>query len=74
MPKFSAESPQYHEYRPLKPASLATTVERRIRVMIVDDAIVARRLLARWIDAEPDMTVVACLRTGREAVDQIEAA
>jgi two-component system chemotaxis response regulator CheB len=40
--------------------------------MIVDDAIVARRLSARWIDAEPDMTVIACLRTGREAVDQIE--
>src|SRR5271166_4512439 len=46
--------------------------DRRIRVMIVDDAIVARRLSARWIDAEPDMTVIACLRTGREAVDQIE--
>ena len=40
--------------------------------MVVDDAIVARRLLARWIDAEPDMAVAASLRTGREAVDQIE--
>ena len=41
--------------------------------MIVDDAIVVRRLLARWIDAEPDLTVAACLRTGREAVEQVEA-
>jgi two-component system chemotaxis response regulator CheB len=41
--------------------------------MIVDDAAVVRRLLSRWIDAEPDLTVAATLRTGREAVDQIEA-
>jgi two-component system, chemotaxis family, protein-glutamate methylesterase/glutaminase len=57
----------------LKPASLETIVERPIRVMIVDDAIVARRLLTRWIGAEPDMMVAASLCTGREAVDQIEA-
>ncbi len=57
----------------LKPASLETVVERPIRVMIVDDAIVARRLLTRWIGTEPDMVVAASLCTGREAVDQIEA-
>jgi two-component system chemotaxis response regulator CheB len=57
----------------LKPASLETTVERPIRVMIVDDAIVVRRLLTRWIGTEPDMMVAASLCTGREAVDQIEA-
>jgi len=51
----------------------ATAIERPIRVMVVDDAIVARRLLTRWIGAEPDMMVAACLCTGREAVDQIEA-
>jgi two-component system, chemotaxis family, protein-glutamate methylesterase/glutaminase len=43
-----------------------------IRVMIVDDAIVVRRLLARWIEAEPDLMVAASLRTGREAVEQLE--
>jgi two-component system, chemotaxis family, protein-glutamate methylesterase/glutaminase len=59
-------------------SSVASAVARvpatdhRIRVMIVDDAIVVRRLLARWIDAEPDLAVAASLRTGREAVDQIE--
>jgi two-component system, chemotaxis family, protein-glutamate methylesterase/glutaminase len=53
-------------------ASPATAVDRPMRVMVVDDAIVARRLLTRWIGAEPDMMVAACLRTGREAVEQIE--
>ncbi len=52
---------------------IATAIDRPIRVMIVDDAGVVRRLLSRWIAAEPDMTVAACLRTGREAVEQIEA-
>ena len=37
--------------------------------MVVDDAVVVRSLLARWVDAEPDMQIVASLRTGREAVD-----
>jgi two-component system chemotaxis response regulator CheB len=40
--------------------------------MVVDDAIVVRSLLARWVDAEPDMQVIASLRTGREAVARIE--
>jgi two-component system, chemotaxis family, protein-glutamate methylesterase/glutaminase len=42
--------------------------DKTIRVMVVDDAVVVRSLLARWIDAEPDMHVVASLATGREAV------
>src|ERR1700728_361754 len=41
--------------------------------MIVDDAIVVRSLLKRWIEAEPDMAVAATLRTGREAIDHIES-
>jgi two-component system, chemotaxis family, protein-glutamate methylesterase/glutaminase len=52
-------------------ASTAATVQRPIRVMVVDDSIVARRVLTRWIGAEPDMMVAACWRTGREAVDQL---
>jgi two-component system chemotaxis response regulator CheB len=47
-------------------------VDRPIRVMIVDDAIVARRLQARWIAAEPDMMVAACLCTGRQAVEKVD--
>jgi two-component system, chemotaxis family, protein-glutamate methylesterase/glutaminase len=41
--------------------------------MVADDSIVARRLLTRWIGTEPDIMVAACVRTGREAVDQIQA-
>jgi two-component system chemotaxis response regulator CheB len=43
-----------------------------IRVMIVDDAIVVRGLLVRWIEAEAGLQVVASLRSGREAVEQVE--
>jgi len=45
-----------------------------IRVMIVDDAIVVRGLLARWIEAETGLQVVASLRSGREAIEQLERA
>ena len=55
----------------LAPAPSATAAGRRIRVMLVDDAIVVRGLFARWLEAEPDLQVVAALRTGREAVDQL---
>jgi two-component system, chemotaxis family, protein-glutamate methylesterase/glutaminase len=44
----------------------------RLRVMLVDDSAVIRGLITRWIEAEPDMTVVASLRTGREAVEHVE--
>ncbi len=43
-----------------------------IRVMIVDDAIVVRGLLVRWIEAEVGLQVVASLRGGREAIEQVE--
>jgi two-component system chemotaxis response regulator CheB len=42
--------------------------------MVVDDSVVVRGLVSRWVDEEPDFKVVASLRTGREAVDQVEAA
>ena len=53
-------------------SSAANPVSRRIRVMLVDDAVVVRGLFARWVESEPDLEVVATLRTGREAVDQLE--
>src|SRR5580693_22419 len=56
----------------LATADRALAADKPIRVMIVDDAVVARSLVTRWVDAEPDMTIAASLRTGREAVDQIE--
>ena len=53
-------------------ADSAVAADRPIRVMVVDDSVVARSLVARWVDGEPDMTVAAALRTGREAVDRID--
>jgi two-component system chemotaxis response regulator CheB len=54
------------------PALIAPGIAKPIRVMVVDDAIVVRRQLTRWIGDEKDMIVAACLRTGREAVEQLE--
>src|SRR5262245_8687377 len=55
---------------PLRPAA----AQRPIRVMVVDDAVVVRGLIARWIEAEPGLEVVAALRSGREAIAHIEHA
>ncbi len=54
-------------------AHAAPAAAAPIRVMVVDDAVVARSMMMRWIDAEPDMKVIAALRSGREALDKIEA-
>lgn len=40
--------------------------------MVVDDAIVVRGLIVRWLQEQPDLAVVAALRTGAEAVAQVE--
>jgi two-component system chemotaxis response regulator CheB len=40
--------------------------------MVVDDAVVVRGLLARWIEEEPGLHVIASLRSGREAIEQLE--
>lgn len=54
-------------------AHAAPAAERQIRVMVVDDAVVARSMMARWIEAEPDMKIAASLPSGREALDRLEA-
>src|ERR1700704_5581292 len=43
-----------------------------LRVMVVDDSVVIRGLISRWIESEPDMVVAASLRTGIDAVNQVE--
>ncbi len=55
-------------------SSLAPTPTRQepLRVMVVDDSVVIRGLISRWIASEPDMMVAASLRTGLDAVNQIE--
>jgi two-component system chemotaxis response regulator CheB len=43
-----------------------------LRVMVVDDSVVIRGMISRWVGAEPDMMVAASLRTGLDAVNQVE--
>ena len=40
--------------------------------MVVDDSVVIRGLISRWVGAEPDMVVAGSLRTGLDAVKQLE--
>jgi two-component system chemotaxis response regulator CheB len=49
-----------------------STRQEPIRVMVVDDSVVIRGMISRWVEAEPDMVVAASLRTGLDAVNQIE--
>jgi two-component system, chemotaxis family, protein-glutamate methylesterase/glutaminase len=49
-----------------------STRHEPLRVMVVDDSVVIRGLISRWIESEPDMVVAASLRTGLDAVNQIE--
>jgi len=48
------------------------SVDRAIRVMVVDDAVVVRGLVSRWVEEEPGLVLAASLRNGREAVDQLD--
>ncbi|NND50254.1 MAG: chemotaxis response regulator protein-glutamate methylesterase [Rhizobiales bacterium] len=45
-----------------------------VRVMVVDDSVVIRGLVARWVDEEADLVTVAKCANGKIAVDSIEAA
>src|ERR1700746_1677686 len=38
-----------------------------LRVMVVDDSVVVRGLISRWVSSEPDMLGAASLRTGVDA-------
>ena len=52
--------------------SAHTTADTAIRVMVVDDSVVVRGLVSRWIEEEPGLALAGSLRNGRDAVDQIE--
>ena len=54
------------------PSSHAAVGQGPIRVMVVDDVVVVRGLIARWVEAEAGLQVVASLRSGREAIEQVE--
>ena len=49
-----------------------STRQEPLRVMVVDDSVVIRGMISRWIQSEPDMVVAASLRTGLDAVNQLE--
>ncbi|MGZ3361895.1 MAG: protein-glutamate methylesterase/protein-glutamine glutaminase [Xanthobacteraceae bacterium] len=49
-----------------------STRQEPLRVMVVDDSVVIRGLISRWIASDPDMVVAASLRTGLDAVNQLE--
>lgn len=55
-------------------ASPGMTTQRHepLRVMVVDDSAVIRGLISRWIEAEADMIVAASIRTGLDAVNQLD--
>jgi two-component system, chemotaxis family, protein-glutamate methylesterase/glutaminase len=54
------------------PAAPGPLQQEPLRVMLVDDSVVIRGMISRWLGSEPDIVVAASLRTGLEAVNQIE--
>jgi two-component system chemotaxis response regulator CheB len=53
-------------------STLNSARQEPLRVMVVDDSAVIRGLISRWIAGEPDMVVAASLRTGLDAVNQLD--
>src|SRR6202161_1635818 len=56
----------------LASSATASARESKLPVMGVDDSVVIRGLISRWVNAEADMEVVASLRTGLDAVNQLD--
>src|SRR5579859_5143714 len=54
------------------PSATSPVRPEPLRVMIVDDSVVIRGMISRWLGSEPDIVVAASLRTGLEAVNQVE--
>jgi two-component system chemotaxis response regulator CheB len=52
--------------------SAAAPADSAIRVMVVDDSVVVRGLVSRWIEEEPGLALAGSVRNGRDAVDQVE--
>src|ERR1700739_1382765 len=56
----------------LTSSATPNATQQELRVMVVDDSVVIRGMISRWVASEPDMIVAASLRTGLDAVNQIE--
>ncbi|WP_075215308.1 protein-glutamate methylesterase/protein-glutamine glutaminase [Mongoliimonas terrestris] len=52
-------------------SNAAGAVTNPIRVMVVDDSVVVRGMVGRWIDEDPNLAVVASHRNGRLAVEDV---
>jgi len=56
---------------PLLQPQVRSNVARKIKVMVVDDSVVIRGLVSRWLNQEPEIEVVASHRHGLLAVNDI---
>src|SRR5277367_6107356 len=56
----------------LTSSATPNVTQQELRVMVVDDSVVIRGMISRWVAAEPDMVVAGSLRTGLDAVNQVE--
>ena len=52
-------------------ATTAKAGARDIKVMVVDDSVVIRGLIGRWISEDPDLSLVGSHRNGRLAVEDV---
>lgn len=52
-------------------APAAKAASRQIKVMIVDDSVVIRGLISRWVEEDPTLELVGSHRNGRLAVDNV---
>jgi two-component system chemotaxis response regulator CheB len=58
----------------LSVSAVSVSPQAAIRVMIVDDALMVRGIVAQWLSAEPDFQVVGNYRNGREAIANLAKA
>lgn len=51
-------------------AGASTKTDSVIKVLVVDDSLVIRGIVTRWIDAAPDMVTAGVAQNGREAIER----
>ena len=54
--------------------SAAKAASRQIKVMVVDDSVVIRGLISRWVGEDPALELAGSHRNGRLAVENIAQA
>ena len=57
---------------PVVPCGASAAEERKIRVLVVDDSVVMRRLIIRMLASDPAFEVVGFARDGLDALDKAE--